>query len=644
MTPKRRELESLLLAMFAAVPLYFTYTIGMAPLLAFHVAMAGIVTRVALGKSPDLLPAWLMRVLAVLYVPFFFVDWRFLSFSALAASAHLILFIVAYQPMEAEHRHRHGLRILTTGLIFTASLATSTHITVLPFVIVFAYLVFRQFMVMSHEETVRSLEVAVVPGRPAAIAPTARAASFYLAGAMGIGAAIFPLLPRVRSPFLQGLSGPLPGSSTAISETIDFTQPRITPADASVVARVWMEPDSRPFFTPIRLRGRIYDRYDHGQWLQTYRGMRDIFPKDGVFPLGRARGATGAVTMQLRSKRGRIFLPVGTYAFSGLSARLYEGAAPETYFTYQDGVLNLSAQMSTKTEPLSLKRVVPLVYPLRPEVTALARRIVGNETRPEQQAALIERYLSHNFRYVPNPANLSKTMSVDEFLLREHAGHCEYFAAGMVVLLTALDVPSRIAGGYYGGRYSPLGGYYALRGEDAHAWTEVWNGSRWVTYDSTPVDLRPGQESASRLREFVAGLGDTLTFVWDRYVLTFSLADQVSLSEDLIAAVRQWVASAHVPKVAMPRVGPIAALLVVVLVAFIVLTRRRRTLFDELARRLASRGIEVGAAMTMEEALRAHPEAALELETIVRLYEEERFSARRDRERVRLIRRKLAEL
>lgn len=637
MTERRREIESLLLAMFAAVPLYFTYTIGMAPLLAFHAAMAGIALRVALGKTPDLLPPWLMRALAIAYVPFFFIDWRFLSFSALGASVHLILFIVVYLPMEEQHRSRHGLRMLTTALIFTASLATSTHITVLPFVIVFAFFVLRQFMILSHEETVRSLDrqVAVVP-------TTSRAASFYLAGAMGIGVAIFPMLPRVRSPFLQGLTGPLPGTSTAISETIDFTQPRITPSDASVVARVWMEPDARPYFTPIRLRGRIFDRYNDGEWRQTYRGMRDVFPKDGSFPIGRARGTMGNLTMQLRSRRGRIFLPVGTYAFSGLTARLYEGAAPDTHFTYQDGVLNLAVQVATKTEPLTLKRVVPLRYPMTAEVRELARRIVGNETRPEQQAARIEQYLARNFRYVPNPSSLGKTMSVDDFLLREREGHCEYFAAGMVVLLTALDVPSRIAGGYYGGRYNPLGRYYAIRGEDAHAWTEMWNGTRWVTYDSTPTALRPGQEAGGALREYLAGMGDTLTFVWDRYVLTFSLADQVSLVEDMIVAARQWVASAKMPEIAVPRVGPIFAMLLAVLLGYVALTRRRRTLFDELARHLATRGIEVGAAMTMEEALRAHPEAARELEPLVRLYEEERFSARQDRNRVRMIRRKLA--
>ena len=46
MTRRAREIETLLLTMFAAVPLYFTSAIGVIPVAVFHVAMAAIVLRV----------------------------------------------------------------------------------------------------------------------------------------------------------------------------------------------------------------------------------------------------------------------------------------------------------------------------------------------------------------------------------------------------------------------------------------------------------------------------------------------------------------------------------------------------------------------------------------------------------------------
>ena len=74
----------------------------------------------------------------------------------------------------------------------------------------------------------------------------------------------------------------------------------------------------------------------------------------------------------------------------------------------------------------------------------------------------------------------------------------------------------------------------------------------------------------------------------------------------------------------------------------------RKTLFDELAARLRALGIIVGDATTMEEALdqlrRTRPNAAAALAPLIALYEEERFSGRRDRERVRAIRRGLQTL
>src|SRR5712664_2132087 len=90
---RRYELELLFLTMFAAVPLYATQAISAPPLLLFHVVMIAAAARVALGKSPEVIPATVMRGLAIAYVPFYIIDAAVISRSAIAASTHLILFI-----------------------------------------------------------------------------------------------------------------------------------------------------------------------------------------------------------------------------------------------------------------------------------------------------------------------------------------------------------------------------------------------------------------------------------------------------------------------------------------------------------------------------------------------------------------------
>ena len=138
-------------------------------------------------------------------------------------------------------------------------------------------------------------------------------------------------------------------------------------------------------------------------------------------------------------------------------------------------------------------------------------------------------------------------------------------------------------------------------------------------------------------------------------MLTYGLGDQAVLVEtaDRMDAHDRGCRSAvsfapGAQTVTSPDFLAIMALLVACALVIALLRRRRRPLFDLLSAHLARRGIEVGPSMTMEEALQRlrahHPEAARELEPLIAMYEEERFSRTPDRGRVGRIRRKLAEL
>ncbi len=646
---KRRELEMLLLTMFAAVPLYLTQTISAGPLLAFHIVMAGIVIRVAMGRSPELIPTVVMRALAIAYIAFYAIDAAVISRSAIAASTHLVLFIATYQPVESVRTNNYAQRLLTTGLIFIASLATATHITIVLFVIAFAFLMFRQMMYVSHVETVRSIK------REYGAAPASRAAAFYLAGTTLIGAMLFPLLPRVRNPVVQGYG--FNAASTGLSESINFNEARTSSADPSVVARVWMGQAAIPFFTPLRLRATVYDAFRNNQWLQTRSVFREIHPQRGAFRTAKPVGfAQSALVQQKLLRTSRLFLPRGTYAVSGI-AQLWEGPTHDAYLTMQGRgeTVNYQVAMARATEPLAPQTVHVVGYPVTPRVLALARQIVGNETRPEAQASAIESYMSTHFTYVQRPEQIgTRPMTTDEFLLGVRRGHCEYFAAGMVALMSALNVPARIVGGFYGGRVNPLTGYLVLRNEDAHAWVEVWDGTRWTTFDPTPFSLRPGDVQTSLIGRYATALSDSINYFWDRYILTYGLGDQIALAADLISRVRQAVIDTKQNATTLghaaisPRMLSTVAALVALVALALAVIRRRRPVFDLIARRLRELGVEVQPATTAEEALallRERDAAAASLfAQIINLYEQEQFSPRQDRTRVTDIRRRLTAL
>ncbi|HYM59979.1 MAG TPA: DUF3488 and DUF4129 domain-containing transglutaminase family protein [Thermoanaerobaculia bacterium] len=652
MSPRAREVETLLLTMFAAVPLYATQTISATPLLIFHTVMAGIALRVAFGKSPELIPAQIMRTLALMYIAFYVVDAAMLSHSAIAASTHLVLFIAVYQPIESLRADNRAQRLLTTSLIFIASIATSTHISIILYVLAFAFLMQRQLMSLSHQQSIRSV------GLDLAEPPSAKAAAFYLCGTALVGALLFPLLPRIRNPFVQGVAGALNSASTGLSDSIDFNQPRTGSTDPAVVARVWMGQEAIPLFTPLRLRSSVYNRFVSNEWQQGGHYFLPAPVRNGVYQVAQPSGFTRQATIQQRLiiPGGRLFLPVGTWGV-GSSPQVYETPARDVFSLGQSrrDLINYEVTLARSTRPLRETTAGVTNYPVTPEVAALADQIAGSKTRdPMRQAAAIERYLATRYEYIPDPSKLGHTMTVDEFLLKEKRGHCEYFAAGMVALLTALNVPARIAGGFYGGQLNPLTGYFVIRREDAHAWVEVWNGERWETFDPTPPLLRPGNTQSGLLRAYASALSESVNYFWDRYVLTYGLGDQIAFAAELINRARaaseairesagRGLRFAASRRIFMPLGVALAAA-----AATLFLLRRRRPMFDLLAGHLGRLGIDVDASTTMQEALdrlRARsPEAAAELEPLIELYEAEAFSGHPEPKRRSQLRRRLAEL
>jgi transglutaminase-like putative cysteine protease len=643
---RKQELELLFLTMFAAVPLYATEAISAAPLIAFHAVLLAIAIRVSLGKGPEVIPSAVMRGLAIAYVPFYIIDAALISRSAIAASTHLVLFIAAYQPIESARTPNAAQRLLTASLIFTAGVATSTHIAILPFIVVFGFLIVRQLMHAGHEETVRTTGIALQEP------PTNRAATFYVCGSLAFGLLFFPMLPRVRNPMLRGLTGPLTNATSGLSDSINLNETRAITSDATVVSRVWMGPETIPFFTPLRLKGTSYERFYNNTWVQ---GRRDFIPLDssgGTTRVAQPEGFTRKATVQQRFVIGsRLFLPVGTYEITG-AGQLAEAPVRGIVSVWQShrDTIAYDVALARATTPRSPERVTVSNYPVTPAVLAMAQQIVGSETDPLRQAALIESHLSTRFRYVPDPAAIGRAMTVDQFLLREHRGHCEYFAAGMVALMTALNTPARIAGGFYGGTLNPLTGYFVVRLEDAHAWVEVWAGNAWQTFDPTPAALRPGNAQQGLLRIYAAALSDSVNYFWDRHILTYGLGDQLALAVALLDRTRNLstAATAALRASAIRAYAIWMGALLAAGFAVIVVARRRRSLFALLAAQLHRLGIEVGPSMTMSEALdelrRNQPIAAAQLAPLISLYEEERFSGEVARGREGRIRRQLAEM
>jgi transglutaminase-like putative cysteine protease len=127
---------------------------------------------------------------------------------------------------------------------------------------------------------------------------------------------------------------------------------------------------------------------------------------------------------------------------------------------------------------------------------------------------VIGEYFETNFTYrmwqdADNKEDPSAT-PLSRFLLKTHAGHCEYFATATVLLLRDLGIPARYAVGYSVHEAGWSG--YVVRQSDAHAWCLVWNQDKniWEDFDTTP-----GTEA--ELQHNRAALWVTDTWWWLRF-------------------------------------------------------------------------------------------------------------------------------
>ena len=127
--------------------------------------------------------------------------------------------------------------------------------------------------------------------------------------------------------------------------------------------------------------------------------------------------------------------------------------------------------------------------------------------------------------------------SLNQFLLEDRRGHCEYFATATVLLLRYAGIPARYATGYAVQEWSALENQYVVRKRHAHAWALAWIDGRWQELDTTPsVWAAEEQQSASLLQP----LYDLLSLLNYRVIL-WQHTDRESSGQ---ASILLWVAAA----------------------------------------------------------------------------------------------------
>ena len=123
------------------------------------------------------------------------------------------------------------------------------------------------------------------------------------------------------------------------------------------------------------------------------------------------------------------------------------------------------------------------------------------------------------------------------FLFDMRAGHCEYFASSMAIMLRQLGIPARLVNGFRTGEYNSIGNNWTVRQYHAHSWVEAYFPPYgWIEFDPTPTG--PGQTRTGFIR-LISDLTDAIDLWWWEGVVNYDSSRQYRLLSVLQAALEK---------------------------------------------------------------------------------------------------------
>jgi transglutaminase-like putative cysteine protease len=123
---------------------------------------------------------------------------------------------------------------------------------------------------------------------------------------------------------------------------------------------------------------------------------------------------------------------------------------------------------------------------VKANVSQLATQITDGQATTFDKVEAVTNYLRQNMTYsetIPSPP--LGMDPVNWFLFNWKSGFCNYYASSEVLLLRSVNIPARMVVGYAQGKINEFG-VYSVRGQDAHAWPEVYFPNiGWVEFEPT---------------------------------------------------------------------------------------------------------------------------------------------------------------
>lgn len=329
-----------------------------------------------------------------------------------------------------------------------------------------------------------------------------------LTGIVAISCLLFFLIPRPSSTILR--QGIISRPQTGFSEEVDLYRTDSISTDRSVVMRIIWDQGKAPgrfYLSGARLEKLRRDGFTREPGTRTGpAAVEESTDRLTIYPTGLD---CQNVLYPFRLSR------ISPSACSAQGPNLYwDGETPSVYEVWVH-------RLGSDDTPGSI-----LVPDELGEVAELGRRIAGQGTARRKVRKLAQHLQSH-YAYTLEGLAIPREISpIAWFVFTGGKGNCEHFASALAVMIRGCGIPSRVVTGFLVNEFNTSGGYYLVRAENAHAWVEYLDGT-WKTVEAVPQIRVPDLRSASPF--------DALRFQWIRWVIRYSLDDQVRLAASIFS-------------------------------------------------------------------------------------------------------------
>ena len=426
---------------------------------------------------------------------------------------------------------RNYLQIFVLSLF---ALASSSLLSLTPLFLLFLVLMILLVTIGLVLVTFFTVDAGITFNRLQARLVTAVAVVLPL-GSLLLMVVFFPVLPRTQQPLWDFLN-PNVEAAAGFSEKV---QPGSV-ARMTALKKVAFRAESMPLpMEDLYWRGIVLNRLDGTTWTR----------KEDVTETSRLTG--GEPVQQIISVEPH----AGGYLFA-----LDIPASVEGYRIRSTGDRVFTAyrarQQRTRYEALS-RRGAKLVdlrgfdrqsylnipLGLSDRVREEAEKIRRGGKSTEERIALAEQFFrGQNLSYATEDLSDSQH-PVDDFLFGKRRGYCEFFASSFAILLRLADVPTRLVGGYLGGDYNDLGGYYLVTEDMAHVWVEAHleNGS-WVRLDPSRLAINAATAIRANTPQklgMMRQIADSASYFWSQSILNYDLVRQIEILQSAGQSLRR---------------------------------------------------------------------------------------------------------